>query len=192
MMKLAFYTTVYGFLSFFFHSAMAETTQEAIRTFEQHTQSSWMNQINQQSEAITQNPDSSTSQVPNLIWKKPQIIITARNWKAITKMKISMAYSPLVNNGRNSWKTSNPPEGEAWRLLNQSPDRYYPDANEHKILHPVEESINALQHPNTWSKQKHWPTDDQGNPIYDKNSEMSATIARCGNTSKAVIIRKSW
>ena len=42
----------------------------------------------------------------------------------------------------------------------------------------MELGVNALQHPNTWSKQKHWPTDAQGNPVYDPNAEMSATIAR--------------
>ena len=42
----------------------------------------------------------------------------------------------------------------------------------------MEQSINALQHPNTWSKQQHWPVDVQGNPIYHQNSEMSATIAQ--------------
>ena len=50
-------------------------------------------------------------------------------------------------------------EGEAWRLLNQSPERYYPDANEHRILGAMELGVKALEHPNTWSKQKDWPTD---------------------------------
>ena len=55
-------------------SVMAETTQDAIRTFEQHTQSHWLNQINQQTEAITQNPESVTGQTPNHSIEKPSDI----------------------------------------------------------------------------------------------------------------------
>lgn len=157
---------------------MAETTQEAIRTFEKHARSTWLHQIDQQSEAVTRNPQSISNQVPNLMTEKPS--------DSHHRQKLESYYQNEDFDGLQSFgeqraqqlETEQSPEGEAWRLLNQSPDRYYPDANEHKILHPVEQSINALQHPNTWSKQKHWPTDAQGNPVYDKNSEMSATIAR--------------
>ena len=137
-----------------------------------------MRQIDQQTEAITRNPESVASQIPNLMKEKPS--------DSHHRQKLESYYQNEDFDGLQSFgeqraqqlETEQSPEGEAWRLLNQSPDRYYPDANEHKILKPMEQSINALQHPNTWSKQKHWPTDAQGNPIYDQNSEMSASIAR--------------
>ncbi|KEQ17871.1 conjugal transfer protein TraN [Endozoicomonas numazuensis] len=178
MIKPDSYKMLSGLFALCFHTVMAEATHEAIRTFEQHTRSNWLQQINQKSEAITRNPHSIANQVPNLMMEKPS--------DSSHRQKLESYYQNEDFDGLQSFgeqraqqlETEQSPEGEAWRLLNQSPDRYYPDANEHKILHPIEQSINALQHPNTWSKQKHWPTDAQCNPIYDKNGEMSATIAR--------------
>ena len=155
MMKPAFNKLLGGLLVFSFRSVMVETTQEAIHTFEQHTRSTWLHQIDQKSEAITRNPQSIANQVPNLMMEKPS--------DSTHRQKLESYYQNEDFDGLQSFgeqraqqlETEPSPEGEAWRLLNQSPDRYYPDANEHKILHPVEESINALQHSNTWSKQKH-------------------------------------
>ncbi|MET4694409.1 conjugal transfer protein TraN [Endozoicomonas lisbonensis] len=178
MIKPDFYKLLSGLFAFCFHTVMAETTQEAIRTFEQHTRSNWLHQINQKSEAITRNPDSIANQVPNLMMEKPSDSSHRQKLEGYYQNEDFDGLQSFGEKRAQQLETEQSPEGEAWRLLNQSPDRYYPDANEHKILHPVEQSINALQHPNTWSKQKHWPTDAQGNPIYDKNGEMSATIAR--------------
>ena len=77
-MKSSFYKLAAGLLTFFGQPVIAETTQEAIRTFEQHTRSDWLQQIDRQAEAVTRNPRSIADQVPNL----------------------TMAYSPLVSNGQ--------------------------------------------------------------------------------------------
>ena len=71
MTKHDFYKLLSGLFAFSFHSVVAETTQEAIRTFEQHTRSNWLRQIDQQTEAVTQNPQSIANQVPNLMMEKP-------------------------------------------------------------------------------------------------------------------------
>ncbi|WP_062270753.1 conjugal transfer protein TraN [Endozoicomonas arenosclerae] len=178
MIKPFLYKLLGGLFAFCFRPLMAETTQEAIRTFEQHTRSSWLQQVNQQTKAVTNNPQSVDHQVQSLMIETPS--------DSHRRQKLESYYQSEDFDGLQSFgeqraqqlEAEPSPEGEAWRLLNQSPDRYYPDANEHKILHPVEQSMNALLHPNTWSKQKHWPTDAHGNPVYDKNREMSATIAR--------------
>ena len=47
-----------------------------------------------------------------------------------------------------------------------------------KTESPLDRGFSGHLGNNTWSKQKHWPTDAQGNPVYDTNAEMSATIAR--------------
>ncbi|WP_422410222.1 MULTISPECIES: conjugal transfer protein TraN [unclassified Endozoicomonas] len=178
----ACYNLLGRLLAFCFHTAMAETTQEAIRTFEQHTRSTWLHQINQQSEAITRNPQPVSNQLPNLMMEKPSDTTHRRKLESYYQNEDFDGLQSFGEQRAQQLETEQSPVGEAWRLLNQSPDRYYPDANEHTILHPVEQSIKALQHPNTWSKQKHWPTDANGNPIYDNSldgqSEMSATIAR--------------
>ncbi|WP_252180161.1 conjugal transfer protein TraN [Endozoicomonas sp. 4G] len=178
MTKLACYHLLGVFLAFHFHTVVAETTQEAIQTFEQHTRSPWLHQIDQQSEAITRNPQSIANQESNLMMETPSDSAHRRKLESYYRNENFDGLQSFGEHRAQQLENEPSPEGEAWRLLNQSPDRYYPDANEHKILHPVEQSINALQHPNTWSKQKHRPTDANGNPIYDKNSEMSATIAR--------------
>ena len=181
-MESSFYTLVAGLLTFCVQSVIAETTQEAIRTFEQHTRSNWLHQIDQQAEAITRNPESVARQVPNLMMEKPSDNHHRQKLESYYQNEDFDGLQSFGEQRAQQLETEQSPEGEAWRLLNQSPDRYYPDTNEHKILKPVELGINALQHPNTWSKQKHWPTDSQGNPIYDNSldgkSEMSATIAR--------------
>ena len=178
MMKFSFYKLVAGLLTFFGQPVIAETTQEAIRTFEQHTRSDWLQQIDRQAEAVTRNPHSIADQVPNLMMEKPSDHHHRQKLESYYQNEDFDGLQSFGEQRAQQLETEQSPEGEAWRLLNQSPDRYYPDANEHKILKPVELGINALQHPNTWSKQKYWPTDTQGNPIYDQNSEMSATIAR--------------
>ena len=170
----------YLFIAFFLKvsSGSGDTGLSASEQYKLLMQSNGLHPINRQSEAITRNPESVVGQIPNLIMEKPS--------DSHHRQKLESYYHNEDFDGLQSFgeqraqqlETEQSPEGEAWRLLNQSPDRYYPDANEHKILHPVEQSINALQHPNTWSKQKHWPTDSYGNPVYDKNSEMSATIAK--------------
>ena len=178
MIQAAFSKLCAGIAVFYVHGVVAETTQEAIRSFERHTQSSWLNEINQKKEAVTRNPESIANQTPNLIQEKPS--------DRHHRQKLESYYQGEDFDGLQLYgelraqqlETEQSPEGEAWRIVNQSPDRYYPDANEHKILKPMELGINALQHPNTWSKQKHWPTDTQGNPVYDRNTEMSATIAQ--------------
>ena len=178
MKTLAFYRLLYGFLAVCCRSVMAETTQDAIRTFEQHTQSHWLNQINQQTEAITQNPESVTGQTPKHSIEKPSDINHRQQLESYYQNEDFDGLQSFGEQRAQQLLTEPSPEGEAWRLLNQSPNRYYPDANEYRLLKPMEQSISALQHPNTWSKQKHWPTDAKGNPIYDKNKAMSEMIAR--------------
>ncbi len=177
-MKSSFYKLTAGLLTFFGQPVIAETTQEAIRTFEQHTRSDWLHQMDQQAEAITRNPESTGNQIPNLMMEKPSDHHHRQKLESYYQNEDFDGLQSFGEQRAQQLETEQSPEGEAWRLLNQSPDRYYPDANEHKILKPVEQSINALQHPNTWSKQKSWPSDVHGNPLYDQNSEMSATIAR--------------
>ena len=158
--------------------AWAETDVSAPEQFIRHTQASWLNQLNKQTSAIASNPEILADQIPNLM---PEKTSDQQHRQKLESYYQSEDFDGLQSFGEQraqQLETELSPEGEAWRLLNQSPDRYYPDANEHKILKPMEQSINALQHPNTWSKQKHWPTDTHGNPVYDKNREMSATIAR--------------
>ena len=157
---------------------LAHTGEKGTELFREYTQSGWMNQINQQAEATSQNPEPIANQVSNLMLEKPS--------ESHHRQKLEDYYQNEDFDGLQSFgeqralqlDTEQSPEGEAWRLLNQSPDRYYPDANEHKILDAMELGVKALEHPNTWSKQKDWPTDTKGQPIYDQNSEMSATIAR--------------
>ncbi len=157
---------------------LAHAGEKGTELFREYTQSSWMNQINQQAEATSQNPEPIANQVPNLMLEKPS--------DSHHRQKLEDYYQNEDFDGLQSFgeqralqlDTEQSPEGEAWRLLNQSPDRYYPDANEHRILGAMELGVKALEHPNTWSKQKDWPTDAKGQPIYDQNSEMSATIAR--------------
>ena len=162
--------------------AWAETDVSSPEQFTRHTQASWLNQLSKQSKAISRNPEILADKIPNLMPEKPS---DQQHRQKLESYYQSEDFDGLQSFGEQraqQLETEPSPEGEAWRLLNQSPDRYYPDANEHKILHPMELGINALQHPNTWSKQKHWPADAQGNPIYDNSfdgkSEMSATIAR--------------
>ena len=159
------------------HSS-SEGSNEAIRAFKEYSRSNWLQQIDQQAEAITRNPESVANQIPNLMMEKPSDHHHRQKLESYYQNEDFDGLQSFGEQRAQQLETEQSPEGEAWRLLNQSPDRYYPDANEHKILKPMEQSINALQHPNTWSKQKHWPTDTQGNPIYDQSSEMSATIAR--------------
>ena len=143
----------------------AEAVVSAPEQFNRHTQASWLNQLSKQTRAITRNPEILADQIPNLMPEK--------NSDQQHRQKLESYYQSEDFDGLQSFgeqraqqlETEPSPEGEAGRLLSQSPDRYYPDANEHNILHPMELGINALQHPNTWSKQKHWPTDAQGNPI---------------------------
>ena len=158
--------------------ASDQTEYSAPEQYKQNIQFEWIKQINQQAEAVTRHPESVANQVPNLILEKTS---DQNHRQKLESYYQSEDFDGLQSFGEQRAKqleTEPSPEGEAWRLLHQSPDRYYPDANEHKILKPMELSINALQHPNTWSKQKHWPADAYGNPVYDQNSEMSATIAR--------------
>ena len=157
---------------------IARAGEKETELFREYTQSGWMNQINQQAEAISRNPEPMASQIPNLISEKPS---DNQHRQMLESYYQSEDFDGLQSFGEQraqQLETEQSSEGEAWRLLNQSPDRYYPDANEHKILGAMEQSVNALQHPNTWSKQKHWPTDAQGNPVYDRNAEMSATITQ--------------
>ena len=177
-MKSSLYMLAAGLLTFFGQPVIAETTQKAIRTFEQHTRSDWLHQMDRQAEAVTRNPHSIADQVPNLMMEKPSDHHHRQKLESYYQNEDFDGLQSFGEQRAQQLETEQSPEGEAWRLLNQSPDRYYPDANEHKILKPVEQSINALQHPNTWLKPKHWPADSHGNPVYDKNSEMSATIAR--------------
>ncbi|MCW7552834.1 conjugal transfer protein TraN [Endozoicomonas gorgoniicola] len=152
--------------------------EEAAKTFEQHTRSQWLNDINHKTEAITRNPEPIIGSDSTLIMEKPE---DHQHRQQLERFYHHEDFDGLQTFGEyraTQLETEQSPEGEAWRLLNQSPDRYYPDANEHRILGAMELGVNALQHPNTWSKQKHWPTDAQGNPVYDSNAEMSATIAR--------------
>ena len=156
----------------------ADSAQEVAHRFKQHSQSNWLDHINKQTEVITQNPEFITRQIPDLTQEKFS--------DSPYRQKLESYYQNEDFDGLQSFgerrgqqlETEQSPEGEAWRLLNQSPDRYYPDANEDRILGAMALGINALQHPNTWSKQKHWPVDAQGNSVYDSNREISATIAR--------------
>ncbi|MET4694469.1 conjugal transfer protein TraN [Endozoicomonas lisbonensis] len=166
---------VYCLLLFCITTAFAE---EAAKTFEQHTRSQWLNDISHKTEAITRNPESVIGSAPTLIMEKSQ---DHQHRQQLERFYHSEDFDGLQTFGEHratQLETEQSPEGEAWRLLNQSPNRYYPDANEHRVLGAMELSVNVLQHPNTWSKQKHWPTDAQGNPVYDSNAEMSATIAQ--------------
>ena len=135
----------------------AEIDQYITQSFKLHTRANWLSQTNQKIEAIALNPELIANLAPNLMMKKPS--------DSHHRQKLESYYQNEDFDGLQSFgeqraqqlEIDQSPEGEAWRLLNQSPNRYYPDANEHKILKPMELSINALQHPNTWSKQKHWP-----------------------------------
>ena len=71
------------------------------------------------------------------------------------------------------------PEILADQIPNLMPEKNSDQQHRQKLeSYYQSEDFDGLQHPNTWSKQKHWPADAQGNPIYDKNNEMSVTIAR--------------
>ncbi len=160
----------------------SESGLSAPEQYKQHTQSGWITLINQQSEAITRNPSSITSQTPNLIMEKSTDNQHRQKLEAFYQTEDFDGLQSFGEQRALQLDTEQSPEGEAWRLLNQSPDRYYPDANEHRILGAMELGVKALEHPNTWSKQKDWPTDKNGNPVYDNTldgkSEMSTTIAR--------------
>ena len=182
MRSSEYYRLLAGGLLFAINSLCAEVSTQAAETFKQYVQSQWLNQINDNSEAITRNPEPITGFDSNLIMEKSE---DHQHRQQLESFYHSEDFDGLQSFGEHratQLETEQSPEGEAWRLLNQSPDRYYPDANEHRILGAMELGVNALQHPNTWSKQKHWPTDAQGNPVYDHSldgkSQMSATIAR--------------
>ncbi len=151
------------------HGALAETTQEAISIFRNHTQSSWMQQINDQTEAVARDPASSVSDTPNLMLENAS---DSQHRDQLQHFYQNNDFDGLQTYGEQHSKrleTEHSASGEAWRLLNQSPERYYPDANEHRILGAMELSIKALEHPATWSKQASLPLNEP--------SEMSATIA---------------
>ena len=157
-------------------TVLAETTQEAISTFRQHTQSNWMQQINKQAETITRNPEAVIADAPNLMLEKSS---DTQHRQLLEQFYQNNDFEGLQAYGEKHSKrleAEKSPSGEAWRLLNQSPERYYPDANEHRILGVMELSIKALEHPATWSKQNILP-------LHDK-SEMSTTIALLRNHFK--------
>ena len=101
---------------FYVHGVVAETTQEAIRTFERHTQSSWLNEINQKTEAVTRNPESLANPIPNLILEKPS--------DSQHRQKLESYYQNEDFDGLQSFgeqraqqlETEQSPEGEAWRI----------------------------------------------------------------------------
>ena len=162
-------------LLFCISTAFAE---EAAKTFGQHTRSQWLNDINHKTEAVTRNPEPIIGSDSKIIMEQSKDQQHRQKLEGYYQNEDFDGLQTFGEHRATQLETEQSPEGEAWRLLNQSPDRYYPDANEHRILGAMELGVNALQHPNTWSKQKHWPTDAQGNPVYDPNAEMSATIAR--------------
>lgn len=157
---------------------MADTSQQSIHIFEQHTRSGWMKQLNQQSEAIARNPESVNPAIPNTVQEPSSDRSHCNTLESYYQNEDFEGMQSFGEQQARQLKREASPQGEAWRLLNQSPDRFYPDANEHKILGAMELGVTALEHPNTWAKQKDWPTDEHGNPVYDPRREMSETIAR--------------
>ncbi|MGI9274084.1 MAG: hypothetical protein ACR2PT_04380, partial [Endozoicomonas sp.] len=150
MIQTTLNTFCAGIVVFYVHGVVADTTQEAIRTFERHTQSNWLNQMNQKTEAVARNPGTIASAIPNLILEKPSDSLHRQKLEGYYQNEDFDGLQSFGEQRAQQLETEQSPEGEAWRIVNQSPDRYYPDANEHRILRPMEKSINALQHPSTW------------------------------------------
>ena len=177
-MKPSVFHAVSGLLILVSHAASAESGKSSVKTFEQHIQSNWLKAINQQTETISRNPLSVLQTQPDLIPEKPE---DQKHQKKLEDYYQSGDFDALQSYGEQraqQLETELSPEGEAWRLLNQSIDHYYPDANDSRLLQPMELAIKALQHPNTWSSRKGWPTDAQHNTVYDNNHAMNLTIAQ--------------
>ena len=110
-------------LLFCISTAFAE---EAAKTFGQHTRSQWLNDINHKTEAVTRNPEPVIGSDSKIIMEQSKDQQHRQKLEGLlSKREDFDGLQTFGEHRANQLETEQSPEGEAWRLLNQSPDRYY-------------------------------------------------------------------